>query len=90
MGAKFVANFLHVYQDKLDKTAVGDLLGREKEYKSGFRYNGLNEYVESMDFSELVFDNAIRYFLSGFRLFGKAQKIDRIMEKFVQRNSAQG
>jgi brefeldin A-inhibited guanine nucleotide-exchange protein len=82
---KSVANFLHSYQEKLDKTAVGDLLGREKEYENGFCYQVLNEYVESMDFSDLQFDNAIRYFLSGFRLPGEAQKIDRIMEKFAEK-----
>lgn len=84
-NAKVVADFLHQHQDKLDKTAVGDLLGREKEYENGFCYQVLNEYVESMDFSDLVFDKAIRYFLSGFRLPGEAQKIDRIMEKFAER-----
>jgi brefeldin A-inhibited guanine nucleotide-exchange protein len=82
---KAVAEFLHQHQDKLDKTAVGDLLGREKEYENGFCYQVLNEYVEAMDFSDLVFDKAIRYFLQGFRLPGEAQKIDRIMEKFAER-----
>lgn len=31
-----VARFLHEYQDRLDKTVIGDYLGKEKEYDSGF------------------------------------------------------
>ena len=33
----------------------------------------------------MVFDDAIRHYLAGFRLPGEAQKIDRIMEKFAER-----
>ena len=33
----------------------------------------------------MEFDEAIRHFLSGFRLPGEAQKIDRMMEKFAER-----
>lgn len=39
----------------------------------------------SMDFTGMVFDEAIRHFLQGFRLPGEAQKIDRMMEKFAER-----
>jgi brefeldin A-inhibited guanine nucleotide-exchange protein len=85
MEAKSVAEFLHSFQDKLDKTMIGELLGREREYENGFAYAVLNEYVELMDFGDLKFDRAIRYFLHGFRLPGEAQKIDRIMEKFAER-----
>lgn len=45
----------------------------------------LHEYVDGMDFTRMCFDDAIRHFLSGFRLPGEAQKIDRIMEKFAER-----
>jgi brefeldin A-inhibited guanine nucleotide-exchange protein len=38
-----------------------------------------------MDFSNVPIDEAIRNFLSGFRLPGEAQKIDRMMEKFAER-----
>jgi brefeldin A-inhibited guanine nucleotide-exchange protein len=31
-----VAAFLHTYADKLDKAAIGEYLGKEKEYKGGF------------------------------------------------------
>jgi brefeldin A-inhibited guanine nucleotide-exchange protein len=80
-----VAHFFKQYQDRLDKTIIGDYLGREREYEGGFCIMVLHEYVEAMDFQGMVFDMAIRHFLSGFRLPGEAQKIDRIMEKFAER-----
>ena len=80
-----VAAFIHQHEDRLDKTAVGDYLGRERDYENGFCLKVLHEYVDSMDFSNMKFDLAIRYFLKGFRLPGEAQKIDRIMEKFAER-----
>lgn len=85
MDPKSVAKFLLDYEEKLDKTMVGDLLGREKDYENGFCYKVLHEYVEAMDFSSMSFDVAMRHFLAGFRLPGEAQKIDRIMEKFAER-----
>ena len=84
-SAAGVARFLHQFQDRLDKTAVGDYLGREREYENGFCLQVLHEYVEQLDFSGIVFDSAIRLFLSGFRLPGEAQKIDRLMEAFAER-----
>lgn len=44
---------------------------------------GANRY--RIDFTDMEFDEAIRHFLSGFRLPGEAQKIDRMMEKFAER-----
>ena len=85
MTGKSVAAFFHQYSDRLDKAAMGDFLGREKEYEHGFCIEVLHEYVEIMDFANMEFDLAIRHFLSGFRLPGEAQKIDRIMEKFAER-----
>jgi brefeldin A-inhibited guanine nucleotide-exchange protein len=85
MTPESVALFLKNYQDRLDKAAVGEYLGREREYENGFCLKVLHEYVELMDFTGMAFDLAIRYFLSGFRLPGEAQKIDRLMEKFAER-----
>jgi brefeldin A-inhibited guanine nucleotide-exchange protein len=85
MTPESVALFLRTYQDRLDKAAVGEYLGREREYENGFCLKVLHEYVELMDFTGMAFDMAIRYFLSGFRLPGEAQKIDRLMEKFAER-----
>lgn len=99
--AKEVAQFLLEHQEKLDKTQIGELLGREADFAvlrdekdpekggSGFSASVLHHYVNSLDFAEMLFDNAIRGFLSGFRLPGEAQKIDRIMEKFAERYSYQ-
>jgi Sec7-like guanine-nucleotide exchange factor len=79
------ARFFHQYVDKLDKTAIGDYLGREVEYEGGFCVKVLHEYVDMLEFENMLFDEAIRLLLSGFRLPGEAQKIDRIMEKFAER-----
>jgi brefeldin A-inhibited guanine nucleotide-exchange protein len=70
-----VAKFLHQLRDQLDKTQIGDYLGKEKEYAGGFCVKVLHEYIDMMEFGEMVFDEAIRHFLSGFRLPGEAQKI---------------
>lgn len=83
--APTIAKFLLENADRLDKTSVGDFLGREREYENGLCIAVLDEYVKLLDFSELEFDLAIRLFLSGFRLPGEAQKIDRIMEKFAEK-----
>lgn len=82
---KDVANFFHVYKDRLDKSQVGEYLGKEREYEKGFPLQVLHEYVDQMDFQKISFSEAIRLFLSGFRIPGEAQKIDRIMEKFAER-----
>ena len=80
-----VARFLHEQVNMLDKTMVGDYLGKEQHYQDGFCVNVLHEYVDMMDFSNSPIDEAIRQFLAGFRLPGEAQKIDRMMEKFAER-----
>jgi Sec7-like guanine-nucleotide exchange factor len=84
-----VARWLLAHKDKLEKTQIGEYLGREAEYQKGFALKTLHAYVTIMDFSNLSFDDAIRYYLSGFRLPGEAQKIDRIMEKFAERYTVQ-
>lgn len=80
-----VARFITEHNDKLDKTMVGDYLGREAQYQGGFCLRVLHEYVDMMDFSGMEIDVAIRVFLAGFRLPGESQKIDRMMEKFAER-----
>lgn len=96
--ARSIALFFLANKDKLDKTQMGEALGREPDAAfvkgegidaekggPGFWVRILHHYVDALDFSGLVFDDAIRLFLSGFRLPGEAQKIDRIMEKFAER-----
>lgn len=38
-----------------------------------------------MNFQEMGFDDALRFFLSAFWLPGEAQKIDRIVERFARK-----
>ncbi|KAL2555467.1 HOPM interactor 7 [Forsythia ovata] len=78
-----VAHFLR-NTPNLDKAMIGDYLGQHEE----FPLSVMHAYVDSMDFSGMKFDVAIREFLKGFRLPGEAQKIDRIMEKFAERYCA--
>ncbi|KAL4543975.1 hypothetical protein Ndes2437B_g01778 [Nannochloris sp. 'desiccata'] len=65
----------------LDKTLIGDYIGERED----FNLKVMHAFVDALDFTELEFDSAIRKFLSGFRLPGEAQKIDRLMEKFAER-----
>lgn len=76
-----IAQFLHLYQDVLDKTIIGDCLGNEDNHFKQVMY----AYVDQIDFTNMKFLVALRKFLSGFRLPGEAQKIDRLMEKFAAR-----
>ncbi|KAL0340812.1 UNVERIFIED_CONTAM: Brefeldin A-inhibited guanine nucleotide-exchange protein 5 [Sesamum radiatum] len=78
-----VAQFLR-NTPNLDKAMLGDFLGQHEEFPLAV----MHAYVDSMNFSGMKFDNAIREFLKGFRLPGEAQKIDRIMEKFAERYCA--
>ncbi|KAM3384907.1 hypothetical protein ACQJBY_009095 [Aegilops geniculata] len=81
--ASSVAQFLKS-NASLDKVMIGEYLGQHEE----FPLDVMHAYVDSMKFSGLKFDAAIREFLKGFRLPGEAQKIDRIMEKFAERYCA--
>ncbi|XP_015888964.3 brefeldin A-inhibited guanine nucleotide-exchange protein 5 [Ziziphus jujuba] len=78
-----VAQFLRS-TPSLDKAMIGDYLGQHEEFPLAV----MHAYVDSMKFSGMKFDSAIREFLKGFRLPGEAQKIDRIMEKFAERYCA--
>ncbi|KAK4266036.1 hypothetical protein QN277_027011 [Acacia crassicarpa] len=78
-----VAQFLKTASN-LDKATIGDYLGQHEEFPLAV----MHAYVDSMNFSGMKFDSAIREFLKGFRLPGEAQKIDRIMEKFAERYCA--
>ena len=42
-------------------------------------------FLSELDFSPLVFDEALRFFLSLFRLPGEAQQIDRVVQNFAER-----
>ncbi len=70
-----VAQFLLVNKDVLDKTQTGEYLGREPNYQEGFALKVLHNYANQMDFAGLRFDDGIKFYLSGFRLPGEAQKV---------------
>ncbi|CAH9138892.1 unnamed protein product [Cuscuta epithymum] len=78
-----VAQFL-MSTPNLDKAMIGDYLGQHEDFPLAV----MHAYVDSMSFSGMKFDMAIREFLRGFRLPGEAQKIDRMMEKFAERYCA--
>ena len=80
-----VARYLLSNKDLLDKTMIGEYLGREAEYQNGFCLKVLHEYVRLMDFADLLFDDAIRFFLSGFRLPGEAQKVSCSLYGFARK-----
>ena len=84
-----VAQYLLKMKDLFEKTQIGEYLGREPDYQGGFALKVLHAYVDQLNFEGMVFDDAIRFYLSGFRLPGEAQKIDRIMEKFAERYTLQ-
>jgi brefeldin A-inhibited guanine nucleotide-exchange protein len=96
--ARRIALFFIANKDKLDKTQMGEVLGKEPHAcfvkgdgvdpdkgGLGFYVRILHHYADALHFTDVAFDDAIRLFLSGFRLPGEAQKIDRIMEKFAER-----
>ncbi len=90
LNAQGMARFLFEHSDELDKTQIGEVLGKEPDAAfvkgesvdpekggSGFYLRVLYHYVDKMEFAGLLFDDAIRQFLSGFRLPGEAQKVSR-------------
>ena len=102
LDAKEVASFFLENKEKLDKTQMGEVFGREidasfikdkgvdpEKSGVGFYIRVFHHYVDQLEFSGLKFDDAIRLFLSGFRLPGESQKVDRVMEKFAERYTLQ-
>ncbi|KAM7275135.1 hypothetical protein ACFE04_017001 [Oxalis oulophora] len=75
-----VAHFLR-NTPSLDKGMIGDYLGQHEEFPLAV----MHAYIDSMEFSGMKFDYAIREFLKEFRLPGEAQRVDHIMEKFAER-----
>ena len=77
-----VAQFLLNNKDILDKTQIGEYLGREPEYQNGYPLKVLHEYLNLLDFTGLLFDDAIKFYLSGFRLPGEAQKVNKFISSW--------
>ena len=88
LDARDMARFLYENAERLDKTQTGEVLGKETDASfvkdpeataekggKGFFLRVLHHYVDLINFEGLLFDDAIRLFLSGFRLPGEAQKV---------------
>lgn len=93
LDALDIARFLYSNSEELDKTQIGEVLGKEIDAAfvnvkdldpdmggKGFYLRVLCHYVDIMDFTGLMFDDAIRTFLSGFRLPGEAQKVSQVSQ----------
>ena len=79
ININIIVEFLHKHASHLNRTLVGEYISEPDEFSSKV----LMAFIEYLDFEDMEFDNALRTFLSKFRLPGEAQKIDRIMEKFA-------
>ncbi|KAF5370080.1 hypothetical protein D9758_001080 [Tetrapyrgos nigripes] len=75
-----IAYFL-LHTDGLSKAAIGEYLGEGDEENVAI----MHAFVDSLDFTNLPFVDALRIFLQSFRLPGESQKIDRYMLKFAER-----
>lgn len=67
----------------LSKSAIGQFLGSRKELNATV----LKEYLNLFDFTASNIVNSLRNFLSGFRIPGEGQVVDRLMESFAEKYS---
>ena len=63
----------------LAKDMIGEFLGEQASLPI------LECFIDKFDFRSVDYEAALRRFLSGFKLPGEAQKIDRIMQKFADK-----
>ncbi|EGR32576.1 hypothetical protein IMG5_076790 [Ichthyophthirius multifiliis] len=64
----------------INKQQLGQYFGKNNEKNQLI----LEAFCSLLDFRELKFDQAIRMFLSRFKLPGESQQIDRIVQKFTK------
>jgi brefeldin A-inhibited guanine nucleotide-exchange protein len=69
----------------LSATTIGQFMGEDKELNREV----LSQYIDEMDFTskELSFAGCMKQLLTGFRIPGEGQQIDRFMEKFGEKLS---
>jgi Sec7-like guanine-nucleotide exchange factor len=79
-AVKDICHFL-TSTSTLDKTAIGDYLGEDIPLNKEVLYF----YIDSFEFNNVPFVEALKRLLSGFRLPGEGQKVDRVMEKFGEK-----
>ena len=77
-----VASFLFLNNGRLNKKTIGLLLCDPKKISL------LKEFIDLFDFKGLRVDEAIRILLTKFRLPGESQQIERIVEAFSAKYSA--
>ena len=65
----------------IDKTALGDFFGARKEPNLSI----FHEFVQLFEYKGLGLVDAIRLFLTSFRLPGEGQTVDRMMQKFAEK-----
>ncbi|KAJ7228691.1 hypothetical protein GGX14DRAFT_614467, partial [Mycena pura] len=75
-----IAHFL-LSTDGLNKAMIGEYLGEGEEENVAI----MHAFVDTLEFKDIAFVEALRLFLQSFRLPGEAQKIDRFMLKFAER-----
>ncbi|XP_031560560.1 IQ motif and SEC7 domain-containing protein 1-like isoform X1 [Actinia tenebrosa] len=75
-----VARFL-ISEHGISKQRLGEYLGN---LQNEFNMSVLKCFTESLDFTGMEIDVALRLYLSHFRLPGEAQKIERLMEVFSE------
>jgi len=69
----------------MDKKWVGEYLARPNQAKYEFEGRVRDSFAGLFDFAALRIDEALRHYLSTFRLPGEAQSIDRMVEAFAKR-----
>lgn len=69
----------------LDKTVVGEFFGK---ISASYNMDVLDVYLNEYDFKGIFFVNALKMMLSGFRLCGEGQIVDKMMEKFGEKFAA--
>ena len=74
-----LASFLRDRADEVDPTSLGELFGSP----DATHVDILRAYARLPSYTNLPLDQALRVFLSGFRLPGEAQQIDRIVQAFA-------
>ena len=74
-----IARFL-VTTPNLDKTVVGELLGKDNEFSLAL----LNSFAEQFDYRGTFIDEALRLFMARFAMPGESQMVYRILERFSE------
>ena len=67
-------------EERLGRTVIGEYLGSP----NSFNLKVLEHYVSMQDLHHMPFIEAMREFMSNFRIPGEAQKIERILEVFAR------